>query len=233
MIEWNKVIYADCMDPEVGLPSLPDNSIDLSITDPPYNKGFNGYNGFKGSYHTRKKKIKYYSDEMGSEDYSNWCESWFNELKRICKTIIISVGITNLNLWYNITDPNDIFYGINRMGAFGSGIAVFNKVEPWLFYGKCKQQFTQNIFLYSRKEKHDCIHPCPRSIRVIENIIHHLKPESVIDPFMGSGTTAEVCTKLGIPWLGYEINEVYSQDINKRLKNCVKEPQIKLLEEFL
>ena len=48
---------------------------------------------------------------------------------------------------------------------------------------------------------------------------------------MGSGTTAEICTKLGIPWIGYEMNESYKQDIETRLKNCVKEPhQIKLFK---
>ncbi|MFW9972967.1 MAG: DNA methyltransferase [Candidatus Odinarchaeota archaeon] len=52
-----------------------------------------------------------------------------------------------------------------------------------------------------------------------------LRPKSVLDRFMGSGTTAEVCTKLGIPWFRYEMNKNFKQDIETRLKNCVKEPQ--------
>ena len=224
MIEWNTVKYIDCMNEENGLPTLENKSVDLCITDPPYNKGYKGYKGYNESYHTRKASIIYYPDEMAFESYKEWCRDWFLQLKRVCEKIIVSIGITNLSMWYGIESPDDIFYGINRMGAFGSRIAVFNKIEPWLYFGDCKQQFTQNIFLYTRKEKHDCIHPCPRSKKIIEKIVHYLKPKSVIDPFMGSGTTAEVCTKLGIPWVGYEINEVYSQDINKRLKNCKKEP---------
>ena len=47
----------------------------------------------------------------------------------------------------------------------------------------------------------------------------------MIDPFIGSGTTAEECIKLGIPYLGYEINKVYKQDIDLRLKGCKKEAQ--------
>ncbi len=46
---------------------------------------------------------------------------------------------------------------------------------------------------------------------------------------METGTTAEVCTKLGIKWLGYEINKEYRKDIEKRLSHCQKEPfQIEL-----
>ena len=40
MIKWNKVKYIDCMDEKEGLPSLPDKSIDLCLTDPPYNVNF-------------------------------------------------------------------------------------------------------------------------------------------------------------------------------------------------
>lgn len=42
---------------------------------------------------------------------------------------------------------------------------------------------------------------------------------------MGSGTTAEVCTTLGIPWFGYEKKTEYCPDIVKRLKNTVKLPK--------
>ena len=78
----------------------------------------------------------------------------------------------------------------------------------------------------------EMIHPCPRAMKVWEWILKTIKPESVIDPFLGSGTTAEVCEKLGIKWLGYEINEIYSQDIEKRLRNVKVEPRQVGLEAF-
>ena len=74
-------------------------------------------------------------------------------------------------------------------------------------------------------------HTSPKNTALWYRIVKGINPISVIDPFLGSGTTAEVCVKLGIPWLGFEINEVYSQDINKRLKNCKKEPKQKQIIE--
>lgn len=43
MIEWNTVKYIDCMDLDEGLPSLPDKSIDLCFTDPPWLNQYKGY----------------------------------------------------------------------------------------------------------------------------------------------------------------------------------------------
>ena len=48
MIEWNIVKYIDCMDEKEGLPSLPDKSIDLCITDPPWNIKYSGVVGSTG-----------------------------------------------------------------------------------------------------------------------------------------------------------------------------------------
>ena len=86
------------------------------------------------------------------------------------------------------------------------------------------------MFIYHSKnrflrEKKYIRHPCPLNEHFWFDLISQLKPKSVIDPFMGSGSTAEICTKLGIPWIGYEMNKCYRGDIEKRLKNCVKEPQ--------
>jgi DNA modification methylase len=44
-----------------------------------------------------------------------------------------------------------------------------------------------------------------------------LKPKSVLDPFLGSGTTAEVCSQLKVSWLGFEIKVEYKADIEKRI----------------
>lgn len=40
----------------------------------------------------------------------------------------------------------------------------------------------------------------------------------VIDPFLGSGTTAVACAELGVPFIGYEIVEEYAEMANERVK---------------
>ena len=233
-IEWNKVIYADCMNDENGLPTLEDKSIDLCLTDPPYNINYKGTIRGSGKKNTPKIKGKYFYDD-DNENYPSWCESWFVELKRICNNIIFSPGNQNLHLWFDIEEPRDIaiWYKINAAGI--GACYWFTTHEFILFYGKFGNRRLNHSVIPAlvNYDYKTLSHPTPKPRKVWEDILKTINPTSVIDPFLGSGTTAEVCTKLGIKWLGYEINEVYSQDINKRLKNCVREPQIKPLEEWL
>ena len=118
------------------------------------------------------------------------------------------------------------------MFYWNEAISMFH-YDPLLFYGKLKWSKLRDMKRIRPNHYQGFIHPSPKSFQIWDYIIRKLNPKSVIDPFLGSGTTAEVCTKLGIPWIGYEINEVYSQDINKRLKNCKKEPQQINLEKYV
>lgn len=216
-MEWNRVKYIDCLDEKEGLPSLPDKSIDLCFTDPPYG------NNFKGKKKYPNKNTIYFKD-----DYSfDWQIEWFEEILRICKGVIFTPGNTYFFDWIRYKKPHNFiryWYKPNACNLF--------LLEPFLLYGKIKNNNKiRHVFEIPIIPKKNIIHPTPKQFEVWYYILNKLKPKSVIDPFLGSGTTAEVCIKLGIPWLGYEINEVYSQDINKRLKNCKKEPKQKEIIE--
>ncbi|MFW9969598.1 MAG: DNA methyltransferase [Candidatus Odinarchaeota archaeon] len=87
MLEWNIVIYLDCLNTEKGLSTLPDSSIDLCITDPPWNVNLK-----KGVGRTIEKNKFIYDDNKSEETYKIWCKDWFTELKRICNTVIIYCG---------------------------------------------------------------------------------------------------------------------------------------------
>jgi len=224
MIKWNTVKYIDCMDEMEGLPSLPDKSIDLCITDPPYNQDFSGLS-LKTTSLKRKNRMILYSDKK--DFYKEWCYSWFEQLKRICHQIIFTPGYNNRQIWFE-KENFELLIWVNMLRQGASKISYLNKYEM-IFCFKIKNRFKMSVFKYNFGGDYikdiKTIHPCPKPIKLWEWLIKTIKPKSVIDPFIGSGTTAEVCTKLDIPWLGYEVNEVYSQDIDKRLNNCKKEPQ--------
>jgi thiol-disulfide isomerase/thioredoxin len=62
-------------------------------------------------------------------------------------------------------------------------------------------------------------HPCPRKLEHVQGLVNYWSEESdtVLDPFMGSGTTAVACKKLGRKFIGIEINESYCAEAVKRL----------------
>lgn len=127
--DWNKVYYCERLDSEIGLPSLPDKSIDLCITDPPFNIGIKPS---PRNINPMKRKIspKALVYEDNREDYDDWCQLWYNEVKRICTSIIIHCGGINLPLWINIEKPIQILYRISRNTRSYGKITYFRSVFP-------------------------------------------------------------------------------------------------------
>lgn len=72
-------------------------------------------------------------------------------------------------------------------------------------------------------------HITPKPVNLIENILLHSSNENyiILDPFMGSGTTAIACMNTNRKFIGFELNKEYYDIINKRIEDNQK--QIKLL----
>lgn len=235
--KFGEVRYCDCLDEEWGLPSLDDKSWELCLTDPPYNVGL------KGNSQKEHKKAEWSTQHKEDYDdrilgYYNWCERWFSKIKKVCKMMIFTPGHPNFAWWITNHKPKDIHIHYKPNGFGRTAYARFNKYEPILLYGDIPTTFPfkSNVFEHYLKNgflrEGDLIHPCPKCYELWYDIISQLQPKSVIDPFLGSGTTAEVCEKLGIKWLGYEIKEKYSVDIESRLESVRLMPKQIELEMF-
>jgi len=232
-LDWNTIQYCDCMDPYIGLPSIPDQSIDYCLTDIPFNVNISQKCLTSKGFPTISNKSVLYKDNR--KDYESWCQQWFKELKRICSIILIYCGSLNLSMWCRIEKPYSIIYRYAK-NSMANGNATYQlTIYPIVIYGKPKNRLKKDCFEYISYNgflrRYDTIHPCPLNMDFWKDLIIQLQPESVIDPFLGSGTTALVCKKLGIPWIGYEMNESYRIDIEKRLRGCNKElTQVNLLQ---
>lgn len=224
-MEWNTVKYIDCMNKEEGLPSMKDKVFDVGITDPPFNRKYTGEIQQNQNL-TRAKEGCYdhkvfYDDYR--EDYSEWCKLWFREFQRVCNVVIITPGTVNLRLWFEIAEPTALLIHYKKNCSGISPVARFNKFDPILFYGKPERHhpYIFNVFDvpldngFLRNDK--LIHPCPRPLKLWKKLIEPLKPKSVLDPFIGSGTTSEACEIFGIPWYGFEIEYAYKKDIDFRV----------------
>jgi len=221
--------FCDNMDQDHGLPSLEEKSWDLCLTDPPYN-----LQRSDGKIRSTSKKSQLYdqfkisySDNMPEKEYYKWCDSWMDESVLKSNIYIFTPGYKNFKhyiLKYPLIEMA-IYYDITTQG--GCKIASFRKWEPILCLGigdhrKQHKRFKFAIFEEMNTYNYtDLNHPCPKNINLWQRIIRELKPSSVIDPFLGSGTTAEVCESLGIPWLGFELMEEYSPDIEKRIQRGI------------
>lgn len=211
------VRYVDCMDKNKGLPSLPDKCFDLCLADPPFNVKFKGTS-------QKGKDSEYYKDSMTPNEYREWCRLWFHQIQRISKYQVIFVGNTNMNMWIrDIEPPRDMAIWF-KPNCQGRGSAYYlSRYEPILLYGKFKRLLHESVLIenvktgINREMPFPHLHPCPGSLKLYMRIIRELEPTSVIDPFMGSGTTAEACIRNGVKYYGYEKNKDYKLDIDNRI----------------
>jgi len=71
-------------------------------------------------------------------------------------------------------------------------------------------------------------HPCPRQVDVCEHVIGNwvIENGTILDPFMGSGTTGVACVKLGRKFIGIEIEPKYFEIACKRIQAAYDQPDM-------
>lgn len=205
-----KVMLGDCLD---HMKRMEDKSVDLVLTDPPYNAKNIGPN---------KREYNIGIMQLPQEEYIRFCQSWFSEVRRVAKCIVFTPGISNV-CYYPQPDwiacwhkPASVSF--NRFGGF-------NAWEPFMLYGKISKgkRLPQDYILFNTlnftkgPEKN---HPCPKPLGLMELFVDKFSKESdlIYDPFLGSGTTAVACINLKRRWIGSEISPRYCEISNERIK---------------
>jgi DNA modification methylase len=73
-------------------------------------------------------------------------------------------------------------------------------------------------------------HPCPKPVAWAEWLVTRFtKPDdTVLDPFLGSGTTAVACVQTGRRYIGIELSEAYCEIAAKRIEKALAQPRLPL-----
>jgi len=180
---------------------LEDDSIDLVLTDPPYGVGID-YGGY-------------------DDNEDNWYRLFDNlipECKRVASmSIIQACKIDRLQWIYNNHPPDWLISWYKGSTGCVSKIG-FNDWEPILVYGRNKG-INMHDYMNVRPKPFDNGHPCPKPVDWAYWIIKRATREGdiVLDPFLGSGTTAVACKQLDRRYIGFELNPKYCRIAEKRL----------------
>lgn len=204
MLELNSVIHGDCLEVMKG---IPDKSIDLILTDPPYNVGI---------------KYENYDDNLSPDIYRNFCCHWLNECKRIAKTVLFSCGVVNVAMWYSIENPYWTYIWFKNNQNSSSRLGGFNVYEPFLIYNKPYKKIGQDGFNMPIALQSECDkHPVPKYLKAWKYIVDIFSNENdiVLDPFAGSGTTGIACLELNRNYILIEKEKKYVDIINERINN--------------
>ena len=235
----NKIVCCDCLE---GLKKIPDNSIDLVLTDPPYNLDFSKYdsstdkNGRKFHY---TDKLKW--DKKENIDMKLISEILFKEFDRILKetgSIIIFGSQEWAYYYYEPAIKNNFDLKCQIIWIKSNPIPQMRHKnyrsthENIIWFARYKEEkcpFTfnfinqkemKNVFefpILQGQEREE--HPTQKPIKLIRKLvkIHSNPNDIVLDCFLGSGTTTVACKQLGRNFIGFEINSEYVKIANKRL----------------
>ena len=220
------ISITDCLE---GMSELDDNSIDCIVTSPPYNKkGLLGKVAL-GNQIWGKFNIDYnsYGDDMPEEDYQAWMVAFLNECYRVIKpdaylpTDFLQHSYANLYqliIWDRRNSPNirnDVLVPCTEH------IYWLCKDKPKTFRNALDSSYIGEVWVNppERQKKH----PAPFPEQLVRNCILLTTEENdtILDPFMGSGTTALVSQSLNRRWLGFEIDEKYAKIAEDRLNSSI------------
>jgi len=216
MLELNKIYCMNCLD---GLKQLPDNSIDLILTDPPYGINIGSKVGGDSPFGSKKcnvvptniAKVKEYTP---FDDSTIPSEEIFKEMFRVSKNQIIFSG--NYFVEHLKNSPCWIVWDKDNSGNFADCELAWTSFKTavrkfkWRWNGMLQEKMN-----WKEKRFHPTQKPVPLFKWILEN--YSEKDMIILDPFIGSGTTAIACKQLGRKFIGFEISQKYVDIANKRL----------------
>lgn len=207
--------HGDCRD---ILPEMPDASVDLVLTDPPYGIGFSGYE----------------SHDDVATDYAGVLLPAVAEAERLMVPGALAFfwqAMLHTHKWH------DWFPNGYRIFAAAKNFVQYRPTpvqwswDPVIFWQKGENTrkgiagqrdfHLGNTNRWVARESNG--HPCPRPLDTVEYIIGIASAagQLVLDPFAGSGTTLVAAQQLGRRAIGIEIEERYCEIAAKRLEQQV------------
>lgn len=196
----------DCRD---VLPTL--GKVDAVVTDPPYGIGLE-YEIFDDTEANVKELVSMFVP---------WA------IENAQRTLITS-GNQCQHLYPR---PKWTLAWVTPAGA-GSGPWGFSCWQPILAYGSCPYLASGNgrrsdIFVHTEPSDKNG-HPCPKPINFMTKLVERasLEEQTVLDPFLGSGTTGVAAVKLGRKFIGIEIEPKYFDLACKRISDALSRPDL-------
>jgi DNA modification methylase len=216
-LEKSKVVIGDCTlyceEAEFILPTL--IKADAVLTDPPYgvkmDKGFEGFEGF-GGFGRPIARRRYEDDDWDSDRPS---ADLFNLILKAAKHIVIFGG--NYFTDYLPVGRHWIVWDkLNTMPSFGDCELAWTNI-PRKSVKKITIEY--NGLLGKEQER---VHPTQKPISIMAQCVQALPKgcETILDPFMGSGTTGVACVKLGRKFIGIERERKYFDIACRRIEQA-------------
>ena len=211
--DWKECINeVVCGDSLAIMKMIPDNAIDLCLTDPPYGIGIDKIQSERGNTRGFGKNAGSYK-KYHEQDWDNKipANEFFDEIKRISKNWIIFGG----NYFPYLEDSGVIIWNKGGSGKFKEGELAKTNINTFkIFY------FSRSDAYINQLDTVVKVHPTQKPLELmrwcLENYAKDCK--TVIDPFAGSFTTARACKDMNFDWIAIDQEKKYCEIGESRLR---------------
>jgi len=200
------------------LDKLPNKFVDFIWTDPPYNVN---------------KDYDDYDDDMPENEYMEWVSQWTFDIKRVSGSFAIYPPKFKLREFWNLMPDQHLLIcawspmGVPRGGFIHQYIPLLVPSKPLT---KIQDHWwnvqVPGMGYFYREKKYN--HPGQTSLDITQRVILAFTHpgDLVLDPFGGSGTTAEACVNLGRRCILIEQSLKYCHIAADRINEAIAQPKL-------
>lgn len=202
MVKPNEIYNIDCFQ---AFESMEDKSVDFMLTSPPFRE----------------------EDVPG--DYWGFYDRFMKEVKRLTRDYAIifhsSTKLIEIIKRYSAPYRVMVWTKLPNMTTF--------RYEPILIYRftdqyKLNRYIWKDVFHYSPVSNRE--HPYENPLKLYLDVVKMIPGEKIIlDPFLGSGTTALACKTTGHSYIGFEIDQEYYQIAASRLDRIKRQTMLEVV----
>lgn len=228
----HRLLCGDSTDSDQVAKLMNGQKADMVFTDPPYNIN---YGNIK---HPKFKQRDIENDNMSGDDFKDFCQGFVSNIKLFCDGVVYC--------WAGPGKDGRIMFTVLDQNLHNSTMIVWNKDQftlgrgkyqnknevCWFGWNESGETFTNdrtltNVWDFERPKKSD-LHPTMKPIKLVENgLNHNPKAVSVLDLFLGSGSTMVAAHQLKRKCYGMELDPKYCQVIVDRMMKLDPSLEIK------
>ena len=215
-----KLWQGDCLE---LMKQIPDNSIDLIVTDPPY--------GMKFQSHRRKNVY----NKIHNDNDLYFLNDFLEESYRVMND---NTAIYVFCSWHNVDTfksafekhfklKNILVWVKNNHGSGDLQASYAPKHEFILYGNKGRRKFesgrNEDVLCFNKTQ--NALHPTQKPVDLLAFLMQNSSQENaiVLDPFMGSGSTGVACVNTNRNFIGIELDENYFNIAKERIEKAEKE----------
>lgn len=210
------LMQGDCLE---RMKEIESGSVDMILTDPPYGMDLT----------PQRKTGKFHGKKIKNDDNLSWTDLFFSQCYRVLPKNAVSMFFCNHHCVAEfITSAKLAGFEIKNLivwdkGHFGMGGNWRPTHELILICSKgrfvTKSNNLRTIINFKKVHHSKAVHPTEKPIDILEHLIYEpdYNPLSILDPFMGSGTTGVAAKNLKRNFIGIELDEGYFDIAKKRI----------------